>query len=52
MLVSWIRPRMIVPIVREGSNKWESFSKKINTLNAYIYNLSNVKQRGLEFLRE
>lgn len=47
LLVSWVRPKKLVPIVREGSNKWESFSQKINSLNGYMFNLCNVKQRGL-----
>lgn len=52
LLVSWIRPKRLIPIVREGTGKWDSFSKKINTLNGYLFNLCNVKQRGMDFLKK
>lgn len=47
MLVAWMRPKRLIPIVREGEDKSTKFRERIATYETYLYSLSFMKQRGL-----
>lgn len=51
MLVSWVRPKKLMGVVKESNGRWDKFGKGSN-YSGYVYSLFGIKQRGMAFLRE
>lgn len=51
LLVSWIKPKKLIPIVREGRG-WEKFAERAGSYKSYVFSLTGIRQRGLDFLRK
>ena len=49
-LVSWIRPRQLIGVVRDAG-RWEKMAKG-NNYKGYMFSLMGIKQRGMEYFRD
>lgn len=51
LLVQWVRPKRLVGVVKENEGKWSSISKT-NNYRGYMFSLTGIKQRGMDYLRK
>jgi hypothetical protein len=51
LLVSWTRPKQLKGVVRESEGKWNNISRT-NNYKGYMFSLTGVKQRGMDYFRK